>query len=81
MSQSQPVRKAIIPAAGHGTRMMPASRVVRKELFPIVDRDGFVKPVIQMIVEEAVDSGIEEVCIVVSPGGDTVFRSYFSELR
>lgn len=79
MSQSQPVRKAIIPAAGYGTRMMPASRVVRKELFPIVDRDGFVKPVIQLIVEEAVDSGIEEVCIVVPPGGDTVFRSYFSE--
>ena len=79
MSQSQPVRKAIIPAAGHGTRMMPASRAVRKELFPIVDRDGVVKPVIQMIVEEAVESGIEEVCIVVAPGGDAVFRSYFSE--
>ncbi|MBM3263181.1 MAG: NTP transferase domain-containing protein [candidate division Zixibacteria bacterium] len=72
------VRKAVISAAGFGTRMLPATRAVRKEFFPIVDADGTVKPVIQMIVEEAVGSGIEEIAIVTAPGGDAAFRDYFS---
>jgi UTP--glucose-1-phosphate uridylyltransferase len=53
------VRKAVIPAAGLGTRFLPASKAVPKEMLPIVD-----KPVIQYIVETAVASGIEEVIIV-----------------
>jgi UTP--glucose-1-phosphate uridylyltransferase len=53
------VRKAVIPAAGLGTRFLPASKAVPKEMLPIVD-----KPVIQYIVETAVASGIEEVVIV-----------------
>lgn len=73
------IRKAVIPAAGFGTRMLPATRSVRKELFPIVDVDGLVKPAIQIIVEEAVASGIEDIAIVVAPGGDAVFRAYFSD--
>ncbi len=72
------VRKAVIPAAGYGTRLFPATKSVKKELFPLVDRDGTIKPIIQMIVEEAVESGIEEVCVVVSPGGDEPLRNYFS---
>ena len=61
------VRKAVIPAAGHGTRLYPATKAVKKELFPIVDRDGVVKPVLHRIVEEAVHAGIEEVCLIVQP--------------
>lgn len=72
------LRKAIVPAAGYGTRMLPASRAIRKEFFPIVDTDGLVKPAIQLIVEEAVASGIAEICLVVAPGGEEAFRSYFS---
>lgn len=53
------VRKAVIPAAGLGTRFLPASKAVPKEMLPIVD-----KPVIQYIVESAVESGIEEIVIV-----------------
>ena len=53
------VRKAVIPAAGLGTRFLPASKVVPKEMLPIVD-----KPVLQYIVEGAVASGIEEVVLV-----------------
>lgn len=59
------VRKAVIPAAGFGTRLFPATKVVKKELFPIIDRDGRAKPVIMAIVEEAIRGGIEEVGIVV----------------
>ena len=50
------VRKAVITAAGRGTRQYPASTAVQKEMFPLVDRDGLTKPVIQIIGEECIDS-------------------------
>ncbi len=53
------VRKAVIPAAGLGTRFLPATKAMAKEMLPIVD-----KPTIQFIVEEALDSGIEEILVV-----------------
>ena len=59
------VRKAIIPAAGFGTRMYPATKALKKELFPIIGKDGRAKPIILAIVEEAISAGIEEVGIVV----------------
>jgi UTP-glucose-1-phosphate uridylyltransferase/mevalonate kinase len=71
------VRKAVIPAAGFGTRLFPASKAVKKELFPIVDKDGMAKPAILMIVEEALRSGIEEVCIVVQESDMETFSSFF----
>lgn len=74
------VRKAVITAAGMGTRQFPASQAVPKEMFPLVDRDGLTKPVIQIIGEEAIDSGIEEICIVTAPGGEQQFRDYFRRL-
>lgn len=74
------VRKAVIPAAGKGTRQRPASAAVQKELFPLVDRDGVTKPMIQLIVEEAIESGIEEICIVTQPGGEKRYRDYFRQL-
>lgn len=58
------VRKAIIPVAGFGTRLYPATKGVRKEFFPIPCSDGSVKPVILILIEELVKSGIEEICIV-----------------
>lgn len=57
------VRKAIIPAAGLGTRFLPATNAMPKEMLPIVD-----KPTIQYIVEEAVESGIEDIIIVTGKG-------------
>ena len=56
---SQKIRKVVIPAAGFGTRFLPQTKAMPKEMLPIVD-----KPVIQYVVEEAVDSGIEDVIIV-----------------
>ncbi len=53
------VTKAVIPAAGLGTRMLPATKTIPKEMLPLVD-----KPVIQYIIEEAVDSGIEDILVV-----------------
>lgn len=57
------VRKAIIPAAGLGTRFLPATKAMPKEMLPIVD-----KPTIQYIVEEAIASGIEDIIIVTGKG-------------
>ena len=53
------VRKAIIPAAGMGTRFLPITRAQPKEMLPVVD-----KPVIQYVVEEAISSGIEDILII-----------------
>src|SRR5436305_9786369 len=74
------VRKAVITAAGRGTRQYPASTAVQKEMFPLVDRDGLTKPVIQIIGEEAIDSGIEQICIVTQPGEEGQYREYFRRL-
>src|SRR3954469_26040053 len=74
------VRKAVITAAGKGTRQYPASTAVQKEMFPMVDRDGLTKPVIQIIGEEAIDSGIEEICIITQPGEEPQYREYFKRL-
>ena len=52
------VRKAVITAAGRGTRMYPATTTIQKEMLPIMDIDGICKPAIQIIIEEALDSGI-----------------------
>ncbi|WP_438434458.1 UTP--glucose-1-phosphate uridylyltransferase GalU [Gorillibacterium sp. sgz500922] len=59
----QKVKKAIIPAAGLGTRFLPATKAMPKEMLPIID-----KPTIQYIVEEAVESGIEDIIIVTGKG-------------
>ena len=53
------VKKAVIPAAGYGTRFLPATKAMAKEMLPIVD-----KPTIQFIVEEAIEAGIEDILIV-----------------
>ncbi|XRG77783.1 UTP--glucose-1-phosphate uridylyltransferase GalU [Rossellomorea sp. GAMAL-10_SWC] len=57
------VRKAIIPAAGLGTRFLPATKAMPKEMLPIVD-----KPTIQYIIEEAIEAGIEDIIIVTGKG-------------
>ena len=71
------VRKAVIPAAGFGTRLFPATKAIKKEFFPIIDKDGRAKPVILAIVEEAVSGGIEEIAIVVQKSDRTLFEEFF----
>ena len=72
------IRKAVIPAAGFGTRLYPATKAVKKELFPIVGPDGICRPALQYNIEEIVAAGIEQVCVIVQPGDEGDFRSYFS---
>ncbi len=79
LSTGPSVRRALIPAAGFGTRLFPASKATKKELFPVVDRDGIAKPAILLIVEEAIEAGIEEVVIVVQEADLEEFRCFFNE--
>ena len=66
------IKKAVIPCGGRGTRFLPVTKAVPKEILPVLD-----KPVLSYIVEEAVASGIEEILIIVSPGKEAIVR-YFS---
>lgn len=65
------VRKAVIPAAGFGTRFLPATKALPKEMLPVVD-----KPAIQYIVEEAIASGIEEILIIVGRNKESIANHF-----
>lgn len=71
MEQRQRIRKAVIPAAGYGTRFLPATKATPKEMLPIVD-----KPTIQYIVEEALTSGIEDI-LIISGHGKRAIEDHF----
>jgi len=71
------VRKAVIPAAGFGTRHFPATKAVKKELFPVVGSDGRTRPAILAIVEEALAAGIEEVAVLVQSRDRELFQEIF----
>jgi len=68
------VRKAVIPAAGYGTRMLPITKTVSKEILPLVD-----KPIIQQVVEELVEAGVTDIIIVTS-SHKTDLVNYFSDI-
>lgn len=70
------IKKAVIPAGGWGTRDLPATKAMPKELLPIVD-----KPAIQYNVEEAVKSGITDICIILSPDKDIVKKHFSTNER
>ena len=63
----KPVRKAVIPAAGFGTRLLPVSKTIPKEMLPIIDT-----PVIQHVIEEAVEAGCEDILVILSRGKESL---------
>ena len=71
------IRKAVVPAAGFGTRLFPASKAIKKELFPIIDRTGRAKPVLLAIIEEAFNSGIESLSIILQKNDKELFENFF----
>lgn len=77
LGPSQKIRKALIPAAGFGTRLFPASKAVKKELFPIIDRDGIAKPAIMLMVQQVIEAGIEEIGIIVQREDRGLFEDFF----
>ena len=71
-----PVKKAVIPAAGLGSRLGQLSAITPKELLPLVN-----KPAINWILDEASDAGIEEVCLIISPSKEEQFEKFLSTYR
>jgi UTP--glucose-1-phosphate uridylyltransferase len=72
------LQKAIVPAAGFGTRLFPATKGIKKEFFPLIDRrDGLAKPAILIIVEEAIESGIQEIAIIIQSQDRPLFADFF----
>ena len=74
------VRKAIIPVAGFGTRLYPATRSFKKDFFPIPCADGMVRPVILILLEELVKSGVEEICLVLGSKEERqLYKDFFEK--
>ena len=69
-------RRAIVPVAGRGSRLWPASLAVPKALFPIIDGSGVARTVLDLILDELWGGGISEVCLVVAPGDERAYERY-----
>jgi UTP--glucose-1-phosphate uridylyltransferase len=74
------IKKAVITAAARNERLYPVATTVQKAMLPIIDTDGSNKPIIQIIAEEALQSGIEEICIVSAPGDEERYLDSFRTL-
>lgn len=72
------IKKAIIPLAGYGTRLYPVTRGINKEFLPLVGRDNIAKPAILILLEELLEAGIEEICLVVSENQKEFYNNYFN---
>ncbi len=72
------IRKAVVPIAGLGTRLFPASHACKKELFPIVGPDGIARALLHYQVDDLLAAGIEEICVIVQPGEEKQVVDYFS---
>jgi len=73
------VRKAIVPVAGFGTRLYPATRALKKDFFPMPCPDGMVRPVILILLEELIQSGIEDICLVLGSEEERQLYAEFFE--
>ena len=78
--KTKAVRKAVIPLAGYGSRMYPATKIIKKEFFPVIDTDGYAKPVLLIILDELVEAGIDEICLIIKPGEQDLYLSLFNKL-
>ncbi len=76
----QAVTKAVIPVAGFGTRLYPATKGMKKDFFPILDEDGLFKPAIMVLLEQLDASGIEEICLVIGEDEKPVYDALFAPL-
>lgn len=73
------VRKALITAAGHGTRLFPMTKIIRKEFMPVLDEGGRMIPLIVAHILDAVAAGIEEIALIIQPEEEAVFRRLLHE--
>ena len=80
LKPGQTVKKAVIPLAGFGTRVFPATKCIRKCFMPLLDSDGLLKPALMIMLERLLDAGIEEVALVIGEEEQEEFDRFFSPL-
>lgn len=80
LKPGQSVRKAIIPVAGFGTRLYPATKGIKKDFMPLIDRDGNIKPAILILLEQLEEAGIEQVCLVIGEEEQEEYERFFQAL-
>lgn len=76
----QQVRKAVIPVAGFGTRLYPATKAIKKDFLPVLDKDGLFKPVLMVLLEQLVNSGIEEICLIIGRDEKALYDNFFTAM-
>ena len=72
------IEKAVIPVAGLGSRLMPATLAIPKPLLPVMDHRGRIIPILLALITEALEAGIREIALVVSPATHDTFQHFFS---
>ena len=80
LKPGQTVKKAIIPLAGFGTRVFPATKTTRKCFLPLLDTDGFLKPALMIMMDELLEAGIEEICLIIGEDEQEEFDRFFAPL-
>lgn len=80
LKPKQAITKAIIPVAGFGTRLYPTTKVIKKDFLPILDTDGNLKPVLLIMLEELIEAGIEDICLVIGEDEKSIYDEFFGQL-
>lgn len=80
LKPGQSVKRAIIPVAGFGTRLYPATKGLKKDFVPVVDKDGTMKPAILVLLEQLDEAGIDQICLVIGAEERLFYEHFFSPL-
>ena len=80
LKPGQTIKKAIIPLAGFGTRVFPATKILPKCFMPLLDTDGLLKPALMIMLERLLDAGIEEICLIIGEDEQETFDRFFEPL-
>ena len=80
LTPGQNIKKAIIPLAGFGTRVFPATKCVKKCFLPLMDTDGMLKPALMIMIERLLESGIEEIGLIIGEDEQEEFDRFFSPI-
>ena len=80
LNPGQSIKRAIIPVAGFGTRLFPATKGIKKDMLPIVDKDGIMKPALMVLLEQLEEAGIEEICLVIGEDELVEYEKFFARL-
>ena len=80
LTPGQVVHKAVIPLAGYGTRVFPATKAIKKGMMPVVDTDGLLKPALFILLEHLNEAGIDEIALIIGDGEQEEYEKLFSPI-